>query len=72
MMVACLELTALLGVSGETLRDLALTPGTGTEYERLRQAADALFAAFRAKYELRRGVPEEDRTVRGHAAVAQA
>src|SRR5207244_6647717 len=50
MLADCLELTALLGVSGETLSDLALTPGTETEYKRLRRAADALFAAFRTKY----------------------
>ena len=50
MLADCLALTALLGISGETLSDLALTPGTGTEYERLRKAADALFAAFRTKY----------------------
>ena len=51
MMASCLELTGLLEISGETLRDLALTPGTGAEYGRLRRAADALFAAFRTKYE---------------------
>ena len=50
MMVACLELTALLEVSGETLYDLALAPGPEREYERLRRSADALFAAFRTKY----------------------
>jgi Tc toxin complex TcA C-terminal TcB-binding domain/Neuraminidase-like domain/Salmonella virulence plasmid 28.1kDa A protein len=50
MLAECLELTALLGVSGETLSDLALTAGAGTEYERLRKAADTLFAAFRTKY----------------------
>jgi hypothetical protein len=50
MLADCLALTALLGVSGETLSDLALTAGTGTEYERLRKAADGLFAAFRTKY----------------------
>ena len=50
MLADCLALTALLGISGETLSDLALTPGTGTEYERMRKAADALFAAFRTKY----------------------
>jgi hypothetical protein len=50
MLSDCLELTALLGVSGETLSDLALIAGAGTEYDRLRKAADALFAAFRTKY----------------------
>jgi hypothetical protein len=66
MLSDCLQLAALLGVSGETLQDVALTPGTGAEYDRLRRAADGLFAAFRTKYgseaEFRQKIePYEDR-----------
>jgi hypothetical protein len=55
MLVECLDLIQLLGISGETLKDLALTattpPPAETEYQRLRRAADGLFAAFRVKYQ---------------------
>jgi len=70
MLAQCLELIELLGISGETLKDLALTapspPPPETEYQRLRRAADGLFAAFRVKYqadaEFRRKVePWEDK-----------
>jgi hypothetical protein len=55
MLARCLDLIELLGISGETLKDVALTavtpPPPETEYQRLRRAADGLFAAFRAKYQ---------------------